>query len=137
MSLGSRLLRALHITRIPKRTFQFEGRLVQMIEQLAAREQRPENEVAAEMLTFALARRKAAEANLRCWQGLSPREKQVIALVCLNFYNREIAERLVISPETVKTHVRNVLYKFNLRTKSELRLALADWDFSAWQEHTP
>jgi hypothetical protein len=30
--------------------------------------------------------------------------------------------------------VRNVLAKFNLRSKSELRKILEDWDFSAWVE---
>jgi DNA-binding CsgD family transcriptional regulator len=50
----------------------------------------------------------------------------------LNFTNRQIAARLQITPETVKTHVRNVLHKFDLHSKAELRRSLADWDFSAW-----
>jgi DNA-binding NarL/FixJ family response regulator len=44
-----------------------------------------------------------------------------------------MATRLVLSQETVKTHVRNVLQKFKLRNRSELRYALADWDFGAWE----
>ncbi len=82
---------------------------------------------------MALVQRKTAEINLARWEALSPREQQVAALVCLGFTNRQIADHLVLSHETVKTHVRNVLYKFDLRSKAELRQALADWDFSAWQ----
>ncbi|MGW8250801.1 MAG: LuxR C-terminal-related transcriptional regulator, partial [Anaerolineales bacterium] len=41
---------------------------------------------------------------------------------------------LMISPETVKTHIRNVLSKFKLHSKHELRENLIDWDFSAWAE---
>ena len=47
--------------------------------------------------------------------------------------NRQIAARLVLSPETVKTHLRSVLHKFGLRSKAELRQALAGWDFSGWE----
>ena len=54
------------------------------------------------------------------------------ALVCLGYTNRQIAARLVISVETVKSHIRNILYKFNLHSKRELGLLLGDWDFSAW-----
>jgi two-component system nitrate/nitrite response regulator NarP len=63
---------------------------------------------------------------------LSPREQQVVALTCLNLTNRQIAAKLVITPETAKTHVRNILRKFNLHSKVELREALSDWDFSDW-----
>jgi DNA-binding NarL/FixJ family response regulator len=33
---------------------------------------------------------------------------------------------------TVKTHVRNILHKFELRNKKQLRRALDDWDFHNW-----
>lgn len=35
-----------------------------------------------------------------------------------------------ISPNTVKTHMRRVLYKFHVGSKSELQLLLANWDFT-------
>jgi DNA-binding CsgD family transcriptional regulator len=40
---------------------------------------------------------------------------------------------LVISPETVKTHVRHVLEKFNVRSKAELRLQLLDLGVRWWE----
>ena len=66
--------------------------------------------------------------------SLTPREQDVAALACLGYTNRQIAARLGISPDTVKTHVRNLLHKFELHSKDELRSLLQDWDFSAWEE---
>ena len=77
-----------------------------------------------------------AENHWKRWQTLTPREQQVAALVCLNHTSRQIAALLVISPETVKTHVGNLLRKFGLPTRQELRQALAGWDFSEWK-HPP
>lgn len=134
MSLQKYLLRRLHLTKLPKQTYHFEGQVAGLLEALAQRERRPVDEIATEMLAFALEKCSATEINLRYWEDLSQREQQITALVCLNYSNYQIASRLLISPETVKTHIRNVLYKFNLSAKSELRLALSDWDFSAWDE---
>ena len=132
--LRKRLLRMLHLTKLPRRTYYFNGQVAQLLEALAEREGRSVDEIGTEMLAFALEKCTATEINLERWQELSQREQQVIALVCLNYTNRQIANRLTISPETVKSHVRNVLYKFNLSAKADLRLALSDWDFSAWDE---
>ena len=111
-----------------------EGEIGRALRDLARREMRPEDEIATDLLANAIARHQAAEANLRRWHELTPREQEVSALTCLNLTNVEIAKCLMISPETVKTHVRNVLAKFNLRSKGELRRILSDWDFSAWVE---
>jgi DNA-binding CsgD family transcriptional regulator len=48
-----------------------------------------------------------------------------------------MAARLHISVETVKTHISNVLIKFNLHGKAELRQALSSWDFSEWGPPRP
>ena len=104
-----------------------------MLVSLAERERRTPEAVAADLVRHALAERQQAEDGLIIWRILSPREQEVAALICLNCTNRQIAARLGISPETVKTHVRNVLSKFGLRTKTELRQALSGWDFSAWE----
>jgi DNA-binding CsgD family transcriptional regulator len=111
--------------------------LLQSLEQLAASERRSQDEVIADLLTCALAQRQAAEVNLRRWRELSPRERQVAALICLDLTNRQIAGRLKISPETVKTHVRHILEKFQARSKLALRLMLSDWDFSDWHDINP
>lgn len=119
--------------RVPPRiTIDLDGRLVDHVNNLARFERRPVDEVAADLLISGLVQRDQALRAWQRWQSLSPREQQVAALVCHGYTNRQIAARLVISVETVKTHVRNALYKFNLHSKRELSLVLADWDFSAW-----
>ena len=50
---------------------------------------------------------------------LSPREREVLALLADGLRNREIAERLVVSEATVKTHVRHILEKLRLRNRAE------------------
>jgi DNA-binding CsgD family transcriptional regulator len=56
----------------------------------------------------------------------------VAALACLGFTNQEIANRLMVSINTVRTHMRNVLAKFEVKNRVRLRQKLAEWDFSAW-----
>jgi DNA-binding CsgD family transcriptional regulator len=102
------------------------------LQNLAEQENRPKEAVAADLLAFALVQRGAAETKLHRWQELSPREREVTALLCLYYTNSQIARRLSISTPTVKTHVRNILRKFGLTRRSDLRLVLAEWDFSAW-----
>ena len=110
------------------------GEVGRALRELSQSELRPEDEIATDLLTNAIARHQAAEVNLLRWRALTPREQEVSALTCLNFTNVQIADHLTISPETVKTHIRNVLAKFKLHSKNELRQNLSDWDFSAWAE---
>src|SRR3954466_2218494 len=49
---------------------------------------------------------------------LSLREREVLELIGQGLRNREIAERLVVSEATVKTHVRHVLEKLRLRNRA-------------------
>jgi DNA-binding NarL/FixJ family response regulator len=51
---------------------------------------------------------------------LTAREREVMALVAAGLRNDEIAERFVISPATVKTHVSRALRKLDARDRSQL-----------------
>ena len=55
---------------------------------------------------------------------LTPREREVLQLIVAGQTNRQIANCLVVSPETVKTHVRHVLGKMGVNRKAELRALL-------------
>jgi PAS domain S-box-containing protein len=52
--------------------------------------------------------------------GLTPREREITALLAEGCDGREIAERLVLSPETVRTHIRNAMERTNARTRAHL-----------------
>jgi ATP/maltotriose-dependent transcriptional regulator MalT len=49
---------------------------------------------------------------------LSPREREVLALVSQGLRNRDIAQRLFISEVTVKVHVRNIMKKLGARSRA-------------------
>ncbi|MEU8782478.1 LuxR C-terminal-related transcriptional regulator [Streptomyces sp. NPDC048637] len=59
--------------------------------------------------------------------GLSPRELQVLAELSAGHTNREIAERLYITPRTVGTHVEHILAKLDLPNRAAAAARAAAW----------
>jgi DNA-binding NarL/FixJ family response regulator len=51
--------------------------------------------------------------------GLSGREREVIGLIATGATNREIAERLYLSPHTVKEHTSTIYRKLGVRNRAE------------------
>jgi DNA-binding NarL/FixJ family response regulator len=59
---------------------------------------------------------KRALAALR----VTPREREIVSLICDGLTNKEIAERFHISRCTVKSHVHNILEKLALHTRVQI-----------------
>lgn len=63
-------------------------------------------------------------------ERLTEREREVLALLAQGLTNRQIAEQMVVSESTVKTHVSNVLDKLGLedRTRAAIWALKHGWD---------
>ncbi|HET6595827.1 MAG TPA: LuxR C-terminal-related transcriptional regulator [Anaerolineales bacterium] len=138
MSLLRRLLQYLigerDKTKHP-RVFLQDEELIAVIKDVAKQQSRPEEDVMAEFTKVGLNQFATQREMQNRWNSLTHREQQVVGLVCLGYRNYEIAQTLVIAPETVKAHLQHIFDKFHLRSTKELRLVLKDWDFHDWWEH--
>ncbi len=61
----------------------------------------------------------AAEIDQQRLDEFSPREQQVLLLLSHGYTNKEIAKSLSISPNTVKTHTRNVFGKLGVTNRTQ------------------
>ena len=61
-----------------------------------------------------------AHVNLKGYNLLSKREKEVFPLVALGYSNKEISEKLFISTKTVEAHKANIKRKLHLHNHVEL-----------------
>jgi DNA-binding NarL/FixJ family response regulator len=59
---------------------------------------------------------------------LSRRESEILAFLADGQTGEEIARRLVLSPETVRTHIRNAMEKLDARTRTEAVVKAIDRD---------
>ena len=75
---------------------------------------------AAERPAAAMSGLRSESAASRAGGTLSPREREVAALVALGLSNRQIADELVISVATVERHVTNILAKLGHQSRAQV-----------------
>jgi DNA-binding NarL/FixJ family response regulator len=54
--------------------------------------------------------------------ALSTREREIVGLIAQGFKNKDMAERLFISEQTVKNHLHNIFDKLGVSDRLELAL---------------
>jgi DNA-binding NarL/FixJ family response regulator len=52
-------------------------------------------------------------------EHITPREIQILSLMAQGYMNKEIGQRLNISAETVKKHVKNIFFKTGAHNRIE------------------
>lgn len=59
--------------------------------------------------------------------GITPRELEILELIAAGLSNREIAERVFVSENTVKTHLSRVFEKLGARRRTQAVQVAKDW----------
>jgi DNA-binding NarL/FixJ family response regulator len=72
-----------------------------------------------ELLARLIDRRREQDEAMRRIRRLTPREREVLALLANGGDNDSIAAALVISPQTARTHIQNVLVKLGVHSRLE------------------
>lgn len=104
----------------------------QALHLVAERQQRSPEEVASQLFEQAAQEQDRQAWTLRCWEHLSPRQKQITAHICRGDSNRQMALQLNISQTTVKSHVEIILRKFGVDNRVALRVLLSPWNLNAY-----
>ena len=101
-------------------------RLAQAVELVSAGEALLAPEVTERLIAEHVSRAALVEADLGrpprlgTLERLTPREREVLALIARGLSNDQISERLVLSPATVKTHINRTLAKLGLSSRAQL-----------------
>jgi len=72
----------------------------------------------------------AAEPETNGWAALTMSELTVARLVAEGLTNREVAERLFVSPHTVNSHLRHVFSKLGITSRVELARVARDYEIA-------
>jgi DNA-binding NarL/FixJ family response regulator len=71
------------------------------------------------LLARLIRRRREQDVAIRRISKLTRREREVLALLAGGADNETIAQRLVVSPQTARTHIQNVLAKLGVHSRLE------------------
>ena len=112
------------------RTFELTQSLQVTLIELAEREGRPEHDFTSDMVAAGLVQYYATAELMPKWKSLSAREKEVAKFIAQGLTNRQMAAHFSLSTETINTHVQNIMRKFGVHSKAELRHILGVVKFS-------
>jgi DNA-binding NarL/FixJ family response regulator len=87
--------------------------------------------IARRLISYFAALKPAVPARpLQSFPELTEREQEILALMAQHLTNLEIAERLVLSPKTVRNHVSNIFSKLQVATRAQaiMRARAAGFD---------
>jgi DNA-binding NarL/FixJ family response regulator len=93
--------------------------LLAAIKAAAAGELLVDRSALARLLPQVAREREARRETERLFKHLTDREREILGLLAKGQRNEDIAARLFISPQTVQTHVRNLLQKLGVHSKLE------------------
>lgn len=88
--------------------------LIKAIQTVAAGEKYFSAEVGAQLMNHVSGKDKSGP------DLLTRREREILSLISQGFTDKEIAEKVFLSPLTITTHRKNILSKLNLKNKVEL-----------------
>lgn len=118
----------------PRLVLEVDGALADQLLRAALAHDLPAEILACDLLTQAVEQEGLRQRAETALNRLTPREREVTRLVSFGYTNRRIAATLVVSPETVKTHIHHALEKLGVRSKAELRLRLTEMGVRRWPE---
>jgi DNA-binding NarL/FixJ family response regulator len=73
--------------------------------------------IAKRLMNYFAASRSAAQAQI--FPELTDRERELLNLIAQGYNNTEIAERLVLSPKTVRNHISNIFSKLQVADRAQ------------------
>ena len=91
-----------------------EGEAQQALDSLSKLGARPEADRARRLLEAS----PGTDGDRTLLPGVTPREREVLALLAQGLTNKQIAERLVVSEHTIHRHVTNILRKLDLPSRT-------------------
>ncbi|WP_080791841.1 response regulator [Corynebacterium pacaense] len=93
--------------------------LIRAVHVVAAGEALLAPTITRRLIADAVARRSRPRHEPRILTTLTPREREVLEQIATGRSNAEIADKLFVAEETVKTHVGRVLQKLQLRDRAQ------------------
>jgi DNA-binding NarL/FixJ family response regulator len=68
---------------------------------------------------------------------LTPRQREIVALIAQGYTNQRIADALVLTPGTVANHIQRILERLELRSRTQVAVWYAEHDVTRARRGAP